>query len=144
MYHLFSKIFNYGRQCSNIRIQTDARTRGIIGVSVGVAGILTGMLNSGLESDILQKKDMMRPNEGIHRSARNAVLAAAVFGPLGGIICGVVCGISFGFIGHLTTWPLLTVCFALVFGILFGFYRSFGPRSHCLPSACVSSLFPLA
>lgn len=94
----------------------------IIGVSVGVAGILSEMLNSGWESDILQKRDRMRPNEGIRRSARNAVLAAAVFGPVGGIVSGVACGVSFGLIGHLTTWPLLTGCFALVFAILFSFY----------------------
>jgi DNA polymerase III delta prime subunit len=94
----------------------------IIGVSVGVAGTLSGLLNSGLESNILQKKDMMRPNEGMRRSARNALLAAAVFGPIGGIISGIACGVSFGLIGHLTTWPILTVCFTIVFGILFSFY----------------------
>lgn len=94
----------------------------IIGVSVGVAGTLSSLFNSGLESDMLQKQHMMRPNEGIHRSARNAVFAAAVFGPIGGIISGIVCGISFALIGHLTAWYVLAGCFAIVFGILFSFY----------------------
>jgi transcriptional regulator with XRE-family HTH domain len=94
----------------------------IIGMSVGVATILSGLLNSGLTSDILQKQDIIHPSEGIRRSAHNAILAAIVFGPIGGIMSGIACGISFGLIGHLTAWPTLTACFALVFGILFGFY----------------------
>lgn len=91
-------------------------------MSVGVAGLLSGLLNSGWESDTLQEHSLTRPNEGIRRSWYNAVIAAALLGSIGGVMSGIVCGISFGLIGQLPGWPVLAGGFAIAFGIIFSFY----------------------
>lgn len=91
----------------------------IIGLIGSVASILTGMIRSGWSSNILDKHDTFRPNEGIIRSARNAVFAATLFGMIGGVASGLICGLAFGLVGGLTGWPILGAGFALIFGIFF-------------------------
>ncbi len=91
----------------------------IVGFVVGVAGILAGMLNSGWSSDILAEHQQFRPNEGTMRSARNAVFAACLFGPIGGIASGLAGGLAFGLVGRLDGWLILGVGFAITLGIIF-------------------------
>ncbi|HEY4035307.1 MAG TPA: helix-turn-helix domain-containing protein [Ktedonobacteraceae bacterium] len=93
----------------------------IVGSIATIASLLTGILNSGWSSDILDERQLVRPNEGIRRSAYNSLLAALLFGPFGGIVSGIVSGLSFGLIGRLTGWRVLGTGFAIVFGIIFTF-----------------------
>jgi transcriptional regulator with XRE-family HTH domain len=93
----------------------------IVGSIATIASLLTGILNSGWSSDILDERQLVRPNEGIRRSAHNSLLAALLFGPFGGIVSGIVSGLSFGLIGRLTGWRILGTGFAIVFGIIFTF-----------------------
>jgi hypothetical protein len=91
----------------------------ILGLITGIAGTLVEILNSGWSSDILEKRQFIQPNEGIHRSARNSLFAAALFGPIGGIASGLVCGLAFGLLARLPSWSILGTGFAIVFGCLF-------------------------
>ncbi|HEU5381859.1 MAG TPA: hypothetical protein VFV38_41085, partial [Ktedonobacteraceae bacterium] len=91
----------------------------IVGLVGGVAGILTGILNSGWSSDLLDDHRSFQPNEGIHRSLRHAVFAASLFGPLGGLASGLVSGFAFGLVGGLSGWPILGMGFGLAFGLIF-------------------------
>ncbi|MBO0796062.1 MAG: hypothetical protein J2P36_34665 [Ktedonobacteraceae bacterium] len=91
----------------------------IIGLITSVASILAGILRSGWSSDQLAEHQLLRPNEGIRRSMVNAIIAACLFGPLGGIASGVVCGAAFGLVGMLDGWLILGEGFGLVFGLLF-------------------------
>jgi DNA polymerase III delta prime subunit len=91
----------------------------IIGFVGAVASILTGMLRSGWSSQTLEEHQLLYPNEGTQRSLRNAVFAACLFGPLGGLASGLICGVAFGLIGRLPGWPTLSIGFALIFGIIF-------------------------
>jgi transcriptional regulator with XRE-family HTH domain len=90
-----------------------------VGIVGGVASILTGVLNSGWSSNVLAEHQRVRPNEGIRRSIRNAVFAACLFGPVGGLASGLVCGFAFGVVGELAGWPILGVGFGIVCGIFF-------------------------
>ena len=101
----------------------------IVGLIAGIVGVLTGVLTSGWSSNLIEDEHhFARPNEGIHRSMRNAVFAACLFGPLGGIASGIGCSLAFGVVGGLTTWwilgagvaIILTITFALQFLILYG------------------------
>ena len=91
----------------------------IVGLTAGVASILTGVLNSGWSSDTLDERQLVRPNEGIRRSARNSLFAGCLFGAIGGLASGLVSGLAFGLIGGLTGWPILGTGFAIVLGIVF-------------------------
>lgn len=91
----------------------------IIGLIGGVAGILSGVLSSGWSSDISDEHAFVRPNEGIRRSAGNAVVAAGLFGLIGGLASWLVCSFAFGLIAGIAGWPILATGFALVLGIAF-------------------------
>jgi transcriptional regulator with XRE-family HTH domain/GTPase SAR1 family protein len=91
----------------------------IVGIVGGVASILTGALNSGWSSNVLAEHQLVRPNEGIRRSIKNAVFAACLFGSVGGLASGLVCGFAFGVVGELVGWPILGVGFGIVCGIIF-------------------------
>ena len=91
----------------------------IVGVVGGVATILTSILRSGWSSRVLSEHQLFRPNEGTQRSLRNAVFAACLFGPLGGLACGLACGGAFWLVGGLPGWPILGVGFAIVFSVIF-------------------------
>jgi hypothetical protein len=77
------------------------------------------MLSSGWSSEISDEHAFVRPNEGIRRSVGNAVMAAGLFGPIGGLTSWLVCAFAFGLIGGLARWPILATGFALVFGVIF-------------------------
>jgi hypothetical protein len=91
----------------------------IIGLTSGVASILTGVLNSGWSSDRLDERQLVRPNEGIRRSARNSLFAGCFFGLIGGLASRLVSGLAFGLVGRLAGWSILGTGFAIVLGIVF-------------------------
>ena len=93
----------------------------IIGCIAAFAAILANVLRSGWSSQMLedQPAHFSRPNEGIRRSCKNALFAACVFGPIGGVMSGIITGVSFGVIGRLADWPALTLGFTIVFVIMF-------------------------
>jgi DNA polymerase III delta prime subunit len=91
----------------------------IIGVIGAVASVLAGILTSGWSGDMLDEHQLFRPNEGIRRSIRNAVFAASIFGPLGGLAGGLICGAAFGLVGGLAGWPILGLGLGIVVGLIF-------------------------
>nr|BBH91744.1 hypothetical protein KTC_64950 [Thermosporothrix sp. COM3] len=91
----------------------------IVGMIAGIACLLTGILNSGWSSDVLDERYLSRPNEGIRRSASHACFAACVFGPLGGLASGSVCALAFGLLGQVSRWPVLGVGFGIIFTVVF-------------------------
>jgi transcriptional regulator with XRE-family HTH domain len=91
----------------------------ISGLIVGIAAILTSMLKSGWSSTMLPEDQHTKPNEGISRSGRNALLGACFFAPIGGIASGLACAIGFGLVGQLSTWPIMGMAFALMLTIMF-------------------------
>jgi transcriptional regulator with XRE-family HTH domain len=93
----------------------------IVSVAFGVAGSLTGILNSGWQSNLLLEQLLLRPNEGIRRSASNSLFAAS-FGLIGGLASGLASGLAFGVIGGLAGWPVLASGFTVVFVIIFVVY----------------------
>jgi hypothetical protein len=52
-------------------------------------------------SEQLAPSRILRPNEGISRSERNALLAAGLFDMLGGFASGLISWVAFGLVGHL-------------------------------------------
>jgi hypothetical protein len=94
----------------------------IVGLISMVAAILTGELTSGWSSDIIDDThQFIQPNEGIRRSAGNAMFAALLFGVLGGIASGLMSGLSFGLAG-IQGWLVLGIGFMIVFGVIFAFH----------------------
>ncbi|HET8846223.1 MAG TPA: hypothetical protein VFN35_32475, partial [Ktedonobacteraceae bacterium] len=91
----------------------------IVGLVGASAGILTGILNNGWSSTLLAEHLLVRPNEGMRRTLRNALFATCLFGPLGGLVSGLVSGLAFWWIGGLTGWLILGAGFAIVFGAIF-------------------------
>ncbi|MBV9617522.1 MAG: hypothetical protein JO031_18880, partial [Ktedonobacteraceae bacterium] len=97
----------------------------IIGCVVVSAGILAGVLNSGWSSDVLAEHQRFRPNEGTMRSARNALFAAYLFGPIGGLASGLASGLAFGLVGQINGWLILGTGFAITLGIIFALEFAF-------------------
>ncbi|WP_220211471.1 helix-turn-helix domain-containing protein [Reticulibacter mediterranei] len=93
----------------------------ITGVIVGVVGILSSFLQQWWSSTLLATTQLLRPNEGIHRSLEHAVIVGLLFCPASGIVIGTACGIAFGALGNLASWPILAAGFAVVFGLYVGF-----------------------
>ena len=91
----------------------------ISGLIVGMAALLTSTLKSGWSSTILPEDQHTKPNEGIARSGRNALLGASIFAPLGGIASGLACAVGFGLVGQLPKWPVMGLAFALMLTIMF-------------------------
>ena len=77
--------------------------------------------SSGWSSTTLEKHLLIKPNEGIRRSGKNALLAAGIFGPIGGLMSGFGGGIAFGMIGHIPQWLILAEGFTIIFGVIFAF-----------------------
>jgi DNA polymerase III delta prime subunit len=93
----------------------------MIGAITATATILSGMLNDGWSSDMLADDQRLRPNEGIHKSIRNAFFASGLFGPIGGIIGGLISGICF-WLGNIPGWSVLLLGYTLIYSIMFGFW----------------------
>ncbi len=84
----------------------------ISGLIVAITGLLSTMLKSGWSGNLLPPEQHTRPNEGIIRSARNALLGACFFAPIGGIASSIACAVGFGLVGGLATWPVIAAAFA--------------------------------
>ena len=92
----------------------------IIGIVTGIAGILTGVLQSGWTSTMVKDEhDFIKPNEGIRSSFRHAFFAACLFGPVGGIVGGLINGFACRLVG-VPGWSTLMLGFTLVYSIMFG------------------------
>ena len=89
-----------------------------IGVVTGLLFGLIGSLFFGLKRSTLTER--LRPNEGIHRSARSAALIGLVGGVGIGIIGGLVFGFIFGPFGGLLAGLISGLFFGLVGGLLYG------------------------
>ena len=76
---------------------------------------------------ISDKNLFIHPNEGIRRSMHNALFAACVFGPIGGIASGAMSGMAFGLAG-IAGWFILRTGFSIVFTILLAlhFFINYG------------------
>ena len=93
----------------------------IIGLSGGFVAVLGGVLNTVWLSDLLEIKQLIHPNEGIRRTLKNAFLAAAICGPLGGLFSGLISGAAFGWVGGLAGWWILSGGLMVIWIILFSF-----------------------
>jgi hypothetical protein len=93
----------------------------IAGVVVGVVGVLASLLHHAWSPALLATTRLFRPNEGMHRSLLNAILVGFLFAPVSGLISGITCGVAFGVLGHLESWPILGIGFAIIFGLYIGF-----------------------
>jgi hypothetical protein len=78
----------------------------IAGVLLGLVGVLVGVLSYGTVHDL--RDERATPNEGIRRSAKNA------------LVCAVVCTLVFVFVGVLVGEPLAGLGLGLLGGLLFG------------------------
>ena len=94
----------------------------IIGLTGAVCVILTNLLMSGWALHILADHLRLHPNAGIHRSFRNALLAACLLGPLAGLISGLGSGFAFGVVGGLAGWLILATGLAILFSLVFTFH----------------------
>ncbi len=108
----------------------------IVGLIGGIASIVTGVLTDGWSSNRLEEHQLLRPNEGIQRSVRNAVWAASLFGPLGGLTAGLVSEFAFQLAG-IAGWKILGTGLMIVIGIAFAlqvwaFYGGIASLEHYL------------
>jgi transcriptional regulator with XRE-family HTH domain len=102
----------------------------IVGMINGVAAVLTSILDSGWSGGLLTDDQRQRPNEGIHNSFKHALIAACVFGPIGGIISAICCGFAFKAAG-VPGWFTLFLGFSLISSIIFAirFWIAYGGRA---------------
>lgn len=87
------------------------------GVLLGVLWVLLSVLDDLLLP--LESKRRDHPNQGIRRSALNAVRAVAQYSVVSGTVVGIVLGVVFGVMSEAT--PVSTV-FAALAGMLFGVF----------------------
>lgn len=92
----------------------------IVGLIAGTSQVLSEILAKMWSSSTLSNENIMNPNEGIHRSTKNAIMAGCITAPISGVASWLICGFAFGVIGHLASWPILAGGFALIFGMFFG------------------------
>lgn len=94
----------------------------IAAIIVFINIILAHIFVSGWLGDTIKNRQQMQPNEGIHRSLRNALFAALVFGSLGGIVSGVFSALAFWSVG---VQGLLIFCEGISFILSMVFYFLF-------------------
>ena len=95
----------------------------VVAMISGITGWLMGVLTSGWSNDILDEGQFSYPNEGIHRSGRNALFAACLFGPIGGLTCGFASAFAFA-LGGVSGWSVLGSGLAIIL-TLSCFYQIF-------------------
>lgn len=102
----------------------------ILGAAAGLAGLLISSLTSGWSNDLLEDTERLVPNEGIRRSWRNALLAAGLGAPVGGISIGLVSGLIFALAG-IAGWPILGTGLGIIFtlGIAFDLGTFYGGQA---------------
>ncbi len=85
----------------------------VVATISGITGMLMGILTSGWSHTLLDERDLTRPGEGIRRARRNALFAACLFGPIGGLSCGLASALAFA-LGGVSGWPTLGMGLALI------------------------------
>jgi hypothetical protein len=104
-------------------------TRGLIfglavGMTIGLDAGLVRWLRGGWSSEVMDKSNLVKPNQGIWRSARNSVLvgliAGVAIGSVFGVIVGLILGLNNGLISALVA--------GVVFGVVVGFQH--GGRAY--------------
>jgi transcriptional regulator with XRE-family HTH domain len=88
----------------------------IVAVISGVTGWLMGVLTSGWSNEMLGERAFARTNEGIRRAWRNALFAACLFGPIGGLTSGGTSALAFALAG-VPGWLILGAGLAFVLTI---------------------------
>lgn len=86
-------------------------------VSRLVTGLIAGLafgLMSGLSNDLLERQHLLKPNQGIQRSARNSVISALLAGLLGSLILLPIIEILYG--------PSYGLVYGIVSGIVLGLF----------------------
>ena len=73
---------------------------GLVAGCLGLGGGLHLLLESGLSVGGIETRNI--PNQGIHRSARNALVVGLVAGLVGGLVVGLVFGLVVGLISGLS------------------------------------------
>jgi len=73
----------------------------VLGVAIGLAGVLHFLLENRLSVRSIDIRNI--PNQGIHRSAWNALVFGLVSGLVGGLVVGPVVGLGVGLIGGLSS-----------------------------------------
>src|SRR5215813_10371531 len=86
----------------------------IDGLSIGLSLGLGVGLFGGLLGDEIERKAI--PNQGIKRSARNAV----IYGLIGGLSVGLIIGLFFGLIGGLIGGLIVGLIIGLIVGLIIG------------------------
>jgi MFS family permease len=87
----------------------------VVGLVVGLFGMLVAILVVGLSFREIETRAL--PNQGIHRSARNAVAFGLIFGLAFGLAFGLVVGLIFGLIFGLACGLVGGLGFGLVVGL---------------------------
>jgi hypothetical protein len=101
------------------------------GLVVGLGAALVAALFAGLVRGLTfsQVETRAIPNEGIHRSTRNALFVGLVFAPVGGLLLGLLFGL---FVGLFAWWLTLRVD-GLFAGLFVGLLLDLGVGLVVLP-----------
>lgn len=84
-----------------------------------VIRLLMGII-SGLSSNMLTERTLVKPNQGIWSSARNSTLVGLVFGIIGGLLFGLVFAFAFALQNTLGDAPPWMLSFGLIGGVISG------------------------
>jgi len=112
----------------------------VMGLSLGlIAGLIAGLL-AGLTFGEIERTAV--PNEGIHRSARNAIFfgpfVGLAFGLLVGLVIGLFYGLVFGLFGGLVEGRVVVgLSSGLIFGLIFGLFWGLVGGLHAGGEACL-------
>ncbi len=91
----------------------------IVSISAGAIGMFM-VLVSGLSSDMLDARTLVRPNQGIWSSARNSVLVGFLFGIIGALPFGLLFGPIFSTQANLSGLLSSLLLYMLTGGVICG------------------------
>ena len=83
-------------------------------------GIIRGLSRGVLNRQTMDKRTVVKPNQGIWNSARNSILVGLIFGTLGGSLFGLVFALASVLQGSLIDALPTLLSFGLVGGVLSG------------------------
>jgi len=83
-----------------------------------VIGLVIGLIRGGLTVSEIETRAV--PNQGIHRSARNALVVGLFVGPVVALVSGLVGGLAFVLINGLINGLVGGLVFGLFIGLVFG------------------------
>ena len=90
----------------------------VVGLVGGLVGWLVSWLPGGLSFSEIETRDI--PNQGIHRSAWNALVVGLVFGLVSGLVFGLVVGLVVGLVSGLVGGLVGGLVSGLVSGLVGG------------------------